>query len=641
MPSPSGSSAWLRWWVVRRGGMPRWRPARRRSGRSRPHWRRSSTRTSCRRRQCVTSGWPPLWHVQAMRCVSAALWGRCVDRSKPRVLRWSQPAALPSAACAACSCCPPRLVLQLRYPCSYPLLPHPSLDPQVARAREAAAEQKLRAAMEAARRKLHLVQRLERAEGARQEALMAVMAGQARRSSEGFLTREAVRRTQLRRRSSSRKLQAAWRAFCEHRQTTRGLAAAFVDTGVPFTCADLGGVGQFGIHRMWMAVQRVGTASQACFALESSKAICPRPPCSVPLGQATLGSQVPSTIAASRSPAALSPHGVSADPTPAGTPDSCGSPTSSVRRQDGRLASAPVSIPQTPTSTPLSTPGPSLAGSPIALARRQAAAERCATAGATAEAKLEMPPLRSIAVPAGSPLPVAPVVGAGTFEHLAATLSARSTLNAAQVPGLVVEPEVQAHWYTDDRQPPSRSLGEGLKARLPQLPAVPPCPLQALLQRLESRVTVKGVSTGCCAGLLRRLFPRVPPGCTTERYPPRIFLCAYMILGHPGERVLAALRVSVLGVFSKACACSHLGPHSLFSQTRLHLPLCHPPASLRPAPSLYPPTGTLSSHPTHPAASCPSSCLSATPLHSPPATHIHPPLGQMWCSTSRVSVRTR
>ncbi|PSC74446.1 T-complex 11 [Micractinium conductrix] len=232
----------------------------------------------------------------------------------------------------------------------------------VARAREAAAEQKLRAAMEAARRKLHLVQRLERAEGARQEALMAVMAGQARRSSEGFLTREAVRRTQLRRRSSSRKLQAAWRAFCEHRQTTRGLAAAFVDTGVPFT---------------------------------------------VPLGQATLGSQ--------------------------------------------------------------------------------AAAERCATAGATAEAKLEMPPLRSIAVPAGSPLPVAPVVGAGTFEHLAATLSARSTLNAAQ----------------------------------------------ALLQRLESRVTVKGVSTGCCAGLLRRLFPRVPPGCTTERYPPRIFLCAYMILGHP------------------------------------------------------------------------------------------------------------
>jgi hypothetical protein len=50
-----------------------------------------------------------------------------------------------------------------------------------------------------------------------------------------FLPREAVKRAQLRRRSSSRKLQAAWRAFSEQRQTTRALAAAFAATGVPFT----------------------------------------------------------------------------------------------------------------------------------------------------------------------------------------------------------------------------------------------------------------------------------------------------------------------------------------------------------------------------------------------------------------------
>lgn len=72
----------------------------------------------------------------------------------------------------------------------------------------------------------------------------------------------------------------------------------------------------------------------------------------------------------------------------------------------------------------------------------------------------------------------------------------------------------------------------------PPLPPSP-CPhaprcLQALLQRLESRVSVKGVSAGCCAGLLRRLFPRVPAGRTLERYPPRIFLSAYMVLAHPG-----------------------------------------------------------------------------------------------------------
>jgi hypothetical protein len=69
----------------------------------------------------------------------------------------------------------------------------------------------------------------------RQEALQAMMAGQAKHSGEGFLPREATRRSQLRRQRSSRKLQAAWRAFCAQRQTTRALVQAFVDTGVPFT----------------------------------------------------------------------------------------------------------------------------------------------------------------------------------------------------------------------------------------------------------------------------------------------------------------------------------------------------------------------------------------------------------------------
>lgn len=56
-----------------------------------------------------------------------------------------------------------------------------------------------------------------------------------RNSPEGFLTRQATRRAQLRRQSSSRKLQAAWRAFCEQQQTTRALAQSFAATGVPFT----------------------------------------------------------------------------------------------------------------------------------------------------------------------------------------------------------------------------------------------------------------------------------------------------------------------------------------------------------------------------------------------------------------------
>ena len=73
-------------------------------------------------------------------------------------------------------------------------------------------------------------------------------------------------------------------------------------------------------------------------------------------------------------------------------------------------------------------------------------------------------------------------------------------------------------------------------------------PLQALLQRLESRVTVKGVLAGCCAGLLHRLFPRGPPGRATERYPPRIFLCAYMVLAHPGRCSSAWFSIFALGM---------------------------------------------------------------------------------------------
>ena len=59
---------------------------------------------------------------------------------------------------------------------------------------------------------------------------------------------------------------------------------------------------------------------------------------------------------------------------------------------------------------------------------------------------------------------------------------------------------------------------------------------QALLARLEARVVAKGVAAGNCAPLLRRLFPRTPPGRALERYPARIFLCAYMVVAHPGGR---------------------------------------------------------------------------------------------------------
>lgn len=125
------------------------------------------------------------------------------------------------------------------YPVAPPSpLPYLSRRTQFARAREAAAERKLRTEIEASQRRLELLQRLERAERARQESLAARAAGRARGAAptpEPFLPRHATRRAALRRQSSSRKLQAAWRTFCEQRQTTRALAQAFAGTGVAFT----------------------------------------------------------------------------------------------------------------------------------------------------------------------------------------------------------------------------------------------------------------------------------------------------------------------------------------------------------------------------------------------------------------------
>lgn len=58
---------------------------------------------------------------------------------------------------------------------------------------------------------------------------------------------------------------------------------------------------------------------------------------------------------------------------------------------------------------------------------------------------------------------------------------------------------------------------------------------QALLTRLEQRLAVAG-GGGAADGalpLLKRLFPAAPAGKRLQRYPVRVFLCAYMICSHP------------------------------------------------------------------------------------------------------------
>lgn len=85
-----------------------------------------------------------------------------------------------------------------------------------------------------------------------------------------------------------------------------------------------------------------------------------------------------------------------------------------------------MSIPQTPHTTPNRTPVPSVAGSPTGSLARPLAARPGGTPPA-------MPPLRSIAAPATPPGLVEREPEPGTFERLAAALSAPGTLAAARV----------------------------------------------------------------------------------------------------------------------------------------------------------------------------------------------------------------
>eukprot|EP00887_Chlorella_sp_A99_P001730 scaffold8.g1730.t1 len=336
-----------------------------------------------------------------------------------------------------------------------------------ARAREVAAEARVREEMEATRRRLALVCRLERAAGARREGLTAVVAGMPRNSGEAYLPRDAARRAQLRRSASCRALQRCWRAFARERRTTAALAAEFAATGVPALGAPADAAGAGGV---------------------------PAPP----------------------------PPSVSAQATPFGTPDPPASPTSMV----GSGAHAPG------TACPANTPEETTPlGSPTT-----------ATAAAAAAAAAAAPPR--------PPTPQQTLSAAKHgFDEFAAALSSPATLAAAS----------------------------------------------ALLQRLEGRVALLGLSAGDCQPLLRRLFPprrasaarpaaprrahgaparrpSAPPpsqqaaaaAAALDRYPPRIFLCAYMVLAHPEvvfnaagerERGLAEATRAMLSAFSALLAC--------------------------------------------------------------------------------------
>ena len=81
---------------------------------------------------------------------------------------------------------------------------------------------------------------------------------------------------------------------------------------------------------------------------------------------------------------------------------------------------------------------------------------------------------------------------------------------------------------------------------------------QALLTRLEAKITARSNMTDI-SPLMQRLFPKTAKaGGHLERYPARVFLCAYMVQSHPGvvfntqgelEHMLAAAGSTMLTAF--------------------------------------------------------------------------------------------
>lgn len=93
-------------------------------------------------------------------------------------------------------------------------------------------------------------------------------------------------------------------------------------------------------------------------------------------------------------------------------------------------------------------------------------------------------------------------------------------------------PHTIGHFGTGSGMPWQRDFDQF--AAIMQAPATLAA-ARALLRRLESTLAVlHSGSNPDAAGLLRRLFPKTAAaGGHIDRYPPRVFLCAYMLLSHP------------------------------------------------------------------------------------------------------------
>ncbi|MEW5320512.1 MAG: hypothetical protein WDW38_011580 [Sanguina aurantia] len=138
---------------------------------------------------------------------------------------------------------------------------------------------------------------------------------------------------------------------------------------------------------------------------------------------------------------------------------------------------------------------------------------------------------------------------AGTAAHVGGHLAAsnRPTSAARAIPGarshapppLVIEQQPPPAVFVGGMGSPSspRTPGPG-EMEFEQFAATLRAPhtlraTQSLLRRLEARLHICNATPPSCSRLLHRLFPGVAASKGIDRYPQRIFLCAYMILKHP------------------------------------------------------------------------------------------------------------
>jgi hypothetical protein len=288
-----------------------------------------------------------------------------------------------------------------------------------------------------------------------------------------FLTKEGAKKTALLRQSSSRKLQQSWRSFAARHGTTRSLAQGFILTGVPF-CVDLG------------------------------------PPLIGPSQSPLLQ---PSTSASSPSPSTFLPSSSHPHHHLIKQPSFGAVPRGSPIVQHGALSSSPT-IPSLITSTPPRSSHHHISGAPTAPPTPEKPPINQKQGGHNEESDGNVDPFDKLAAAISSPVTLK------ASQALLRRLQRRLIINRQHT--ITANNNKANNDENDNGDQHYKLMDAAVNSLLKRVMMMPP-PRRSPPSR-PTTIKKKQQPTTSTSQQQQQF---------VDRYPPRIFLCAYMVLAHP------------------------------------------------------------------------------------------------------------